>query len=268
MNKLFFTFSLSVVISLLCSCGKNHGNVSEVNGIAFDSIVVDTVAPLFDGADSAKATIHLDILYAKGKMQDKINASILKAGILVPDYMVLGGKSLTFKQNIDTFVTKYISDYRADFGEIYKQEPKSTQLNVEYTVNTSVSEGKGGVINYIASIYQFSGGMHGTTQTIVKNIDSKTGKLLTLQDFFVPGYEEGLNKLILDKLTDMFKVKDLEGLKQQSIFADDNVYAPDNFIVNKKSVTFIYCEDEIAPHALGEIRVEISNSDLSDILKK
>lgn len=47
-----------------------------------------------------------------------------------------------------------------------------------------------------------------------------------------------------------------------------DVYASENFIIGKKSITFIYSPDEIAFHAAGEIRVEISNSDIENLFKK
>ena len=40
------------------------------------------------------------------------------------------------------------------------------------------------------------------------------------------------------------------------------------FILEKDDIVFIYVEDEIAPHAVGEIRVSLPYSDLDHILKK
>ena len=47
-----------------------------------------------------------------------------------------------------------------------------------------------------------------------------------------------------------------------------DVYAPDNFIIGDDDITFIYSPDEIASHAEGEIRVEISNDDLKPLMRK
>ena len=43
---------------------------------------------------------------------------------------------------------------------------------------------------------------------------------------------------------------------------------PDNFVLGKDEITFIYVEDEIAPHATGEIKVVIPYSDLDHILNQ
>ena len=42
---------------------------------------------------------------------------------------------------------------------------------------------------------------------------------------------------------------------------------PDNFLVEDGQITFIYNESEIAPHAKGEIRITLKDSELKDILK-
>ena len=49
--------------------------------------------------------------------------------------------------------------------------------------------------------------------------------------------------------------------------ADGEVYLSENFILGKDDITFIYGEDEIAPHAVGEIRVKVDLDDLKKFLK-
>ncbi|MCI6619127.1 MAG: RsiV family protein, partial [Prevotella sp.] len=123
------------------------------------------------------------------------------------------------------------------------------------------------VLNYIASISTYGGGAYPILQTIAKNFDLKTGRLIHLEDVFVPGYEQPLKDRITEAACKKFKVKDLEELKKAYIFADGNVYVPDNFILTEDDITFIYCEDEVAPHAVGEIRLTFDKDDLSKILK-
>ena len=123
------------------------------------------------------------------------------------------------------------------------------------------------MLNYIARIYLFGGGEHGITQTIVKNFDVKTGHLYTLDDVFVSGYEIFVKEKIIDKLAGKYDVKSLDELREKYIFADGNVYVPDNFILDDDLLTFIYCEDEIAPHDFGEIRVEFDKGELKKYLR-
>ena len=102
---------------------------------------------------------------------------------------------------------------------------------------------------------------------MVKNIDAKTGRIITLKDIFVPGYEETLQEILLEKIKKKFNAKSLEALQQQYIFADGDIYVPDNFILNEDDIIFIYGEDEIAPHSIGQIRIEIDRDELNKIMK-
>lgn len=133
-------------------------------------------------------------------------------------------------------------------------------------MKTETRNVEGDVINYIATVYYYGGGAHGMGQTIVKNINAKTGKIVQLSDVFVPGYEKTLVAKLSDKLKEFFKVENDEGLKE-NIFVD-SLYVPDNFILGKDNITFIYNSDEIAAHAVGEIRFEFAKSDLEGILQK
>jgi len=65
----------------------------------------------------------------------------------------------------------------------------------------------------------------------------------------------------------MFDVDNIEGLKKRYIFADGNIYVPDNFIIEKDGISFIYCQDEIAPHEEGEIRIKVNDSEIENLKK-
>ena len=65
-----------------------------------------------------------------------------------------------------------------------------------------------------------------------------------------------------------FEAKDLEGLREKGIFNGIEPYVPTNFILGDDEVEFIYCDTEIAPHAVGEIRIAVPRRQLDDLLKK
>ena len=68
-------------------------------------------------------------------------------------------------------------------------------------------------------------------------------------------------------MADDFDVNDLEGLQEKGVFVDGQVYVSDNFIYGDDDITFIYCEDEIAPHSIGEVRVKIDIDDLKRLMR-
>lgn len=252
----------------LFSCSGNKQPEAD-ESLRWDSIVKDTIIHLTTDNQSPTAEIHLNIKYADGKQAKSINDSILRSGILSPDYLSITDKKMSVQEAIDTFTTKYLADYKRDFGAMYSRDKEhGASYNLQYSCNTRTSEEKEGVLNYVAEVFSYSGGAHGMNFTLARNIDKATAKVMKINDFFVPGYEENLKELIVEKLCKQFDVKDLDGLRAKSIFYGIEPYVPGNFIVRKDSFVFIFCDTEIAPHAIGEIRLSIDNSELKQILKK
>ena len=231
-----FFLSVIFITAVLAACGP-QSQTAEIEGMEFDSVVVDSVARLLDIPDAPTCELSLSIQYAKGGKAEQINDTLLRSGILTPDYLSLDQRKLTVKESVDSFVCRYITDYLKD------------------------------VLNYIAEVFSYGGGAHGIKQTLVRNFDVKTGHLITLDDLFVSGYEDAMKAKIVEKMSSKFKVKDLQALQDKYIFADSHVYVPENFILEDNKIIFIYCEDEIAPHDVGEIRLTFYKGEISTYLK-
>ena len=95
----------------------------------------------------------------------------------------------------------------------------------------------------------------------------KTGELITLSDLFIEGYEESLKDIILEKLQRRLKDHRTGYQTQDGSLTDGDIYITDNYVIGKNKITFIYCEDEIVPHEYGEVRVDLSKSELKKYLK-
>ena len=252
---------------LLMACGGGNSTAS-FDGLELDSIVIDTIAKLGKAQDAPRCKLRLSIQYAKGEKAQKFNDTLLRSGILAPDYFSLSDEKLSVKAILDSFVCRYVSDYLRDYGTLYQADTEhASSYNCDFIVNTSTHDGGNNVMNYIASIYQFGGGEHGIKQTLVKNFDMKTYRLLTLNDIFIDAKHDVLKQQIIDKLCDKFDVDSFEALREKYIFADGDVYLPDTFILEDDQITFIYCEDEIAPHEMGEIRLVFDKDDLKSYMR-
>ncbi len=271
MKKLLFTACIAFsAIALSCCQNKSGSILSGKDSISFDSIKVDSTLALVDGdAQSPACHVALSITYAVGKNADYINDSIIRSGILSPDYFSISSEKLTIPQAVDSFVSRYLSEYKSDYGTLYKADTgHASSYNCEYIVSTYITQESDDYFTYVANIYNYGGGAHGSSVVVTKNVNVKNGKIVALRDIFVPGFERELNDIIVNNLCDQFKVKSLDALRQKTIFMGIDVYPPDNFIIGKKDITFIYSTDEIASHAIGEIRVKISNDDLKDLFRK
>ena len=270
MKKTIFGLWAVLMAGMFGSCNEVKTPDDGVEHLAWDSIVKDTTVMLCDEADSPSAEIHLNIKYADGKHAQAVNDSLLRSGILTPDYLSLEekDKKMNVAEAVKLFVDSYMADYKENFGELYGRDPEhSASYSLQYSCQTDVMD-RGNIISYVAQVYNYAGGAHGMNFTIVKNIDAKTGKIMKLGDVFVPGYEEKTKELILEKMLKKFEAKDLEGLREKGIFNGIEPYVPTNFILGDDEVEFIYCDTEIAPHAVGEIRIAVPRRQLDDLLKK
>lgn len=269
MNK---SYIISIALILwggsLVSCNGNKESGNE-DALEWDSIVKDTIIHLTEEIESPTAEIHLNIKYALGKQANTINDTILKSGVLSPDYLALEEKKLSTQEAIDLFVDKYLADYKRDYAALYQKDREHTSsYNLQYSCNTTATEDLEGIVNYVAEVYNYAGGAFGMNFTIVKNIDKSSAKILKLNDFFVPGYEEEAKDIIMKKLCEKFDAKDLDELRKKGIFYGIEPYLPDNFIMKDNEIIFIYCDTEIAPHSIGEIRLAIDKKELKQLLKK
>ncbi len=263
--------TMMVLTMIICSCGK--ADIGEGEPVETDSIAVDTVAAVSGskvqvsgGKESPKCHVHIEFKYMKGQNAGLLNDSLLHSGLLVPDYFSLQGEGqrskvkgqkLQVKGALQYFMKRYVEDYQRDGRLILDQEPVNEGLNWEYRVNTDVRRYREGVLAYIAKVHTFEGGLYPIDQTVVRNISEKDGRILSIYDILVPGYDKTLVEEVVKQLTEDYQVDDIEGLREKGLFIGIEPYLPDNFIWGDGAIQFIYQCDEIASHTMGEIVVTV-----------
>lgn len=268
MKKLLIFVAIAFIGATFSCTSNTKRNANNNNdSIMFDSIKIDSTLSLSSDTGS-HCHIKLCMTFATGKNAEKINEAIVNSGILSSDFMPTVALKNNIPGIIDSFVTNYLKDYKDTYEELYDANTYK-EYNCEYDLKTHIEQNSDKYYTYVASVYAYSGGAHGSTLTINKNIDAKSGKVVLLKDLFVPGYEKALNDIIIKTLCEKYKVKNLTELQEKTtIFSGIDAYAPENFIIKKNSIIFIYSSDEIACHAIGEICVEVKNDVLKDLLKK
>lgn len=260
--------SIFIVLSIW-ACGSKSKNTAHIDGVEFDSIVVDTTVMLTRDKNAPQGHIRLSVQYAKGENSNKLNQAILHTGVALPDYIFTGNTTMDIPTATKFFAKRLVDEYIRDYQKLYLQDknnPHSYQYN--FFVNTKTRNGSKDILIYEVSVETYGGGPYGIQQTIVKNIDVKTGRVVELDSLFVPGYEKTLEELILSRISEKFDAQNMEELRKKHIFADGRVYVSDNFMIEKDQFTFIYCDSEIAPHEVGEIRIEIDKDEVKSILKE
>lgn len=262
-------FIIIYALFMLLSCGGGSDSAFEHEGLRIDSVSAKACCKLADGDASPKCDVAVNIQYVAGKDAKRINGAIIKSGAITPDYLLQNATEMTMRQIADTFVERFQQDYKEFYASMYNSDRQHPQLyNCDYKLNVRLQSLRKDVITAIADISFYAGGQYSIRQTIARNIQTDSCKVMTTNDLYIHGYEKALQDIIIEKLCKQFGADDLEGLKEKMIFADGDVYVSQNFILGEGKTTFIYCEDEIAPHDDGEIRIEISDKEMGKLIRK
>lgn len=257
-------FAGAVITCLMAACGKTGHDVD----IYFDKVNVSKDIALVKETDSPHCKIRISVEYAKndsGKVAKKINATIAER--------LFNIENLPMELAVDSFASTYARDYIENLEKLYREDKSNPDRHVwyeySYAINTEIKrQSKRGIITYIALLDFFEGGAHGISQRLVMNFDIHTGKLLTLNDIFVPGYEARLNEVLLEALENKTGLKSIDDLHKEGYLYSMSIFAPDNFIIGDESLTFIYNVYEIAPYAKGQTELIIDYSDIKELLPK
>jgi hypothetical protein len=198
--------------------------------------------------------------FKSGTHKDEINAKIL-------DFILNNIYSTEEKKKIST-IDDLINLFFSDYLEIKKQEEKEKS---DYPIQPWTLEIVGEVkhisknlISYEVSYFIFTGGAHPLSGTYYFNFNSSTGKVVSLQELFKKNFDSELDKLIEKHFRAIYELKPNQPLTE--FLFENHINHNDNFLFLPDGIEFCYNQYEIAPYAVGIIRVKIPKSELSNLL--
>lgn len=116
--------------------------------------------------------------------------------------------------------------------------------------------------------YQYTGGAHGLSNTLLQVFDLNTAKVLTIQDIFKPGYEAQLREVLEKHLRAAYDIPEGAALNgDHGILFDPHLALTRNFYLTGKGVGFIYNPYEVAPYAVGPIELFVPFSEIEQIVR-
>lgn len=190
--------------------------------------------------------------------------------------------SLYPEEAVDSFKNIYLNNYRTEVGELYDvDKEQATSLETipdwyhqTYSLVTFVSEGYKGIINASANGFLEMGGIHPKQWSRCINFDFVTGKLLTKEDVFASSARKDIENLLLDKLitqcAENFPDKpigSLDDLQELGILQSTEIYLPDNFLLDKNYILFLFNRYDIAPYSMGAIELKLTYEEVGHYLK-
>ena len=129
---IFNTILVALVISMTMGSCRNKPSIQEM-GIKLDTISIKQKAKLMpDSAQSPECHLNISLITIANKEYGNINDSLLRCGILSPEYLSLSNKSMPVRTAVDSFITRYIQDYRDFYSGIYNDELDSNNAFLEF----------------------------------------------------------------------------------------------------------------------------------------
>ncbi|MBE6272328.1 MAG: DUF3298 domain-containing protein [Bacteroides sp.] len=266
-----------IVLGLLGVTGCDW--IGPSNDSPYNHIFREEAAHLTDDASSPFCDFSIDYTYLEDE-NDSI-ATLINQAIqrewLGDDYA-----NLLPEVAVDSFMHVYIRDYRQEVGKLYgadrsqatSEEEIPNWYNQTYSLVTFVEEGRGGTVNASANYFVDMGGAHPNQWSRWMNFDFVSGKHLTQEEVFLPSAKADIEKLLLDKLIHQQaeqhpeeNVASLEDLQQLGFLQMTNMYIPDNFLLGKEAVLFLFNRYDIAPYSAGEIVIEVPYEEIGPYLK-
>lgn len=253
------------------------------NEVSVDSIPMDTTVYLDEAnTESPKCQIKINFKYLKSADKNDSLTQVINqvledafssahAGAASPQAFVSSIK--------ESLAGDYLKDVQGSYHTDLKNGMKPDEIpnwyNYEYEINSELQEGKDSIWNYAVTTFQYTGGAHPNTWAQWVNIDAANGKKLDKSEVFAKGAEEDICRLILDKLlaeankkleTDTLTC--VEGLQAVGILLDTDLYVPDNFLLEKEGVTFLYNTYDIAPYYMGRFQLTVPYEEINTYLIK
>jgi hypothetical protein len=256
------------------------GLVSSYDTPPYRHIFIEEEAHLTDDASSPFCDFSVDYTYLNEE-GDSIAQLINRA--IQREFLGEAFGTLTPEVAVDSFKNVYLRDYRKEIGGIYQaekalkapEEEMPAWFSQTYSMVTFVEEGQGGHINASANYFVDMGGAHPNQWSRWMNFDFATGRLLGKDEVFKPEAKAEIEAILLDKLLQQQAalypdetLKTLEDLQAKGFLQLTPMYIPDNFLLAKDKVLFLFNRYDIAPYSAGEIVLEVPYGEIGHCLKQ
>ena len=273
------TLLLSTVASLgLYSCTQTMDmGKGEISSLQADT----TIALKVEHKNSPNCHVSLDYMYLRpsadnDSLSRKINQTLQRI-TFGTDY-----SNLQPEEAIDKVQNEYAKSYRKELMSYYDSDIKSGMktedlppwYNHEYTITTELTLARDSIYNYVVTNYQFTGGAHPNTYATWININANTGKELKKADVFTADSDKKIIELLgrhlladVNQRLETDTITSLQGLWDNGILLNVDLYVPENFLLTDEGVKFLYNRYDIAPYVMGDFQLTIPYAEIENLMK-
>ena len=196
-------------------------------------------------------------VYAKDKDKNKKKGISYEADI---DYPVFEKEPLLNAQ-VSDIVQKNLEAFNSEF---FSAEAPAYPQVFEFDIDSSSIYEDTNHISFLLTVYQFTGGAHGSTTLIPITYSKQTKKLLSLEEAVQPARKDWLTTLSTEAR------KQLNAQVQKQKFSSDEDWinkgtepTKENFAIfklEKNSVRIIFSQYQVGPYASGMPEIVVPRS--------
>ena len=234
---------------------------------AFQYVTFKETLPYKQGQDHPSCDFDLNVLKAHGT--DTVFADAFNLDIST--YM-FGKRTTDVRGAMISFIDSIISDFKKDNKEQidYAQQEgyEPRDIDYEFVLNTEVHYGNNrDIIGHFIKYYQYTGGAHGGTFITCRNLRLEDGSLVTLDNYFKPGYEKVLLPVLERKLLEYAECDSRDELDDHGYFSNEPMFISENFEIRQDTIDFIYNQYDIAPYSTGITTLSVPEDLIRDIIR-
>lgn len=234
---------------------------------AFQYVTFKETIPYHQGQEHPSCSFDLNVLKAHGT--DTVFADAFNVDI---SYFLFDKRTTDVRNAMIHFIDSIIGNFKEENQEQikYAKEEGFEPLNLdyEYIINTEVHYGNNrDIIGHFVKLYQYTGGAHGGTFITCRNLRLKDGSLVTLDNYFKPGYEEVLLPVLERKLLEYAECSSRDELDEHGYFSNEPMFISDNFEIRQDTIDFIYNQYDIAPYSTGITTLSVPEDEIRSIIR-
>ena len=167
--------------------------------------------------------------------------------------------------NVQEAATRYADDLAAEFKELSAAmwrgwqkagiaDPAAAQWSD--SIEGYFAGQNGPYRSYIVNLTDFTGGAHSNSTTRAFVFDLTDGSPVTLDDLFVPDFNDALTEILNRHVAECLSEEDMEAMFEPTLSPTGN------YILTSDSITFIYNPYEIGPYSIGTPSVSVPIKEL------
>jgi hypothetical protein len=234
--------------------------------IPFTTLRLETKSPLFPTQPDLAAA-ELSTLWLLPNASDKkLNQTLLPIILNGMAGQSIAQVAKNPQQAFDSLSVAFLSNYNdfSDGATLDDAKEWPSSYAYENNISTEIIYNHNQLLTLGFWFYEYSGGAHGYYSTTLQTIDLPSGKIWSLNDIFSSTNHPAINIALEKAARRKFQLRDDEPLS--SVLMEDTIPMTNNVGLTGKGVLCYYSPYEIAAYGVGEIKLFIPFTEVSEAL--